>query len=136
MISNKYIIFADILSLDLTSTLLEYTGINDQAIELVNGQQLSYRPIYSLRSVELETPKTYIEINLANGFIKSSKSPASTPILFNRKSDNFFWLCINYQDLNNLTIKNRYLLPLIGELLYKLGRARQFTQLDLTNAYH
>ena len=86
--------------------------------------------------MELETLKTYIETNLANGFIRPSKSPAGAPILFERKLDGSLWFCVNYQDLNNLTIMNRYPLPLIGESLDRLGRAKQFTQLDLTSAYH
>ena len=86
--------------------------------------------------VELETLKTYIETNLANGFIKPSKSLAGTPILFDRKSDGFLRLYVNYQSLNNLMIKNQYPLPLIEELLDRLGRARRFTQLDLTSVYY
>ena len=86
--------------------------------------------------MELEILKAYIETNLANGFIRPSKSPAGAPILFDRKSNGFFWLYVNYRDLNNLTIKNRYPLPLIGELLDRIGRARQFTQLNLTSAYY
>ena len=77
--------------------------------------------------MELETLKAYIETNLDNGFIRPSKSPAGTLILFDRKSDNFLQLCVNYQGLNNFIIKNQYLLLLIGELLDKLKRARRFT---------
>ena len=121
----KYLDFADVFSPDLASELLGYTGINDYVIELVDGcQQLSYGPIYSLGSVELETVKAYIETNLANRFIKQSKFPAGAFILFDRKSDGFPQLYVHYQGLNNLTIKNRYLLPLIGELLDRLGRAK------------
>ena len=86
--------------------------------------------------MELETLKTYIETNLANGFIRPSKSPTGAPILFDRKSDGSLRLCVDYRDLNNLTIKNRYPLPLIGESLDRLGRAKRVTQLDLTSAYH
>ena len=78
----------------------------------------------------------YIETNLANGFIRPSKSPTSALILFERKLDSFFQLYINYQGLNNLTIKNRYLLSPIVELLDRLRIAKQFTQLDFINAYH
>ena len=105
-------------------------------MELVDSQQPPYGPIYSLRPVELETLKAYIEINLANRFIRPSKSPAGAPILFDQKSNGSFQLCVDYQDLNNLTIKNRYLLLLIGKLVDRLKRATQFTQLDLTSAYH
>ena len=132
----EYSDFADVFSPDLASELPEHTGINDHAIELVEGQQPPYGPIYSLGPVELETLKAYIETNLANGFIRPSKSPAGAPILFDRKSNGSLRLCVDYRGLNNLTIKNRYPLPLIGESLDRLGRAKRFTQLDLTSAYH
>ena len=80
--------------------------------------------------------KTYIKNNLATKFIRPSKSPVNAYILFDQKSNGFFWLCLKYWDLNNLIIKNRYPLLLIEELLDRLGRARQFTQLDFTSAYH
>ena len=102
----KYLDFADVFSPDLASKLPKNTGINDHAIELVEGQQTPYGPIYSLGPVELETLKAYIETNLANGFIRPSKSPARAPILFDRKSDGSLRLCVDYQSLNYLTIKN------------------------------
>ena len=131
----KYSDFADVFSSDFASELPEHTGINDHAIELVKSQQPPYRLIYSLGPVKLETLKAYIETNLANGFIRPSKSSAGAPILFDRKSNGSLQLCVNYQGLNNLTIKNQYPLPLIGESLDRLGRHKRFTQLDLTNAY-
>ena len=133
-IPNKYVDFADVFSPNLASKLPKHIGINNHAIKLVDYQQPTYKPIYGLESVELETLKTYIKTNLANGFIRLSNSPTGAPILFNRKSDGSLRLCINYQSLNNLTIKN--LLPLVGKLLDKLGRARRFTQLDLTSVYY
>ena len=121
----EYSDFADVFSPDWVSMLPEHTGINDYAIELINGcQQSPYRPIYSLEPVELETLKAYIETNLANSFIGLSKSPAGALILFNQKSDSSLWLCVNYWVVNNFTIKNRYPLPLIGKSWDKLGRAR------------
>ena len=84
----------------------------------------------------MEILKVYIETNLANRFIRPSKCPAIALILFDQKSDGYLWLCINYWGLNNLTIKNQYPLPLIEELLDRLGSVKQFTQLDLTSAYH
>ncbi len=98
--------------------------------------QPPYGPIYSLGPVELETLKAYIKNNLASGFIWFSKSPAGAPILFDNKPDGSLRLCVDYRGLNNLTIKNRYPLSLVGESLDRLGRAQRFTQLDLTNAYH
>ena len=135
-ISDEYIDFADIFSLDLAFKLFKHPRINNHAIKLVDGQQPPYRSIYNLRPIELETLKAYIETNLANEFIKPSKFLANSPIFFNRKSDGFLCFCVNYRGLNNLTIKNRYLLPLIEKLLDRLRRAKQFIQLNLINVYH
>ena len=88
-VSAEYLDFADVFSLDLVSKLPKHTGINDHAIELVNGQQPPYGLIYSLKPMELEILKTYIETNLANGFIKPSKLPVGALILFKQKSDGF-----------------------------------------------
>ena len=135
-IPSEYADYADVFSFDLAMELPENTGINEYAIELVEGKQPPYGPIYSLSPVELETLKTYIETHLKTGFIRPSKSPAGAPILFDKKPDGSLRLCVDYRGLNNLTIKNRYPLPLIGESLDRLGRAKRFTQLDLTSVYH
>ena len=116
--------------------LPENTNINEHVIKLKVGKLPPYGPIYSIEPVVLETLKTYIKTHLKTGFIWSSKSPAAAPILFDKKPDSSLWLCINYQGLNNLTIKNRYPLTLIGEALDGLGKVKRFTQLDLTSAYH
>ena len=132
----EYSDYSDIFLAENVAELPENTGINEYAIELEEGKQPPFGPIYSLGPVELETLKTYIETNLANGFIRPSKSLAGAPILFDRKPDGGLRLCVDYWGLNNITIKNRYPLPLINESLDQLGQAKQFTQLDLTNVYH
>ena len=132
----KYSDFANMFSEESTNVLSEQTKANKHTIKFEEGKQLSYEPIYRLEPVELKTFKTYIETNLANGFIKASKSPARAPILFVRKANSSFCLCINYQGLNNLIIKNWYLLPLISKSLDRLSQAKLFTQLDLMSAYH
>ena len=135
-ISAEYSDFSNVFSSDSAAELLEYTGINDHPINLLDNKQPPYGPIYSLGPVELETLKTYIEANLVSGFIRPSKSSAGALILFNQKKDGSLRLCVDYRGLNNLTIKNCSPLPLIGESLNCLGHAKCFTQLDLTNAYH
>ena len=132
----EYSDYSNVFSTEHAAELPENTGINEHAIELEEGKQPPFGPIYSLGPVELETLKTYIKTNLANGFIRPSKSPAGAPILFDRKPDGSLRLCVDYRGLNNITIKNRYPLPLIGKSLDWLGRAKRFTQLDLTNAYY
>ena len=132
----KYSYFANVFLAMSTNILSEWTGANKHAIELEKAKQLPYEPIYSLDLVELETFKTYIEINLVNSFIQTSKLPVDAPILFVRKPNGNFSLCIDYQNLNNLKIKSWYLLPLSGEFLDWLNWAKQFTQLDFTSVCH
>ena len=135
-IPAEYSDFSNVFSSDSAAELPEHTRINDHPINLLDDKQPPYNSIYSLEPVELEMLKTYIKANLASGFIRLSKSPAGTPILFVRKKDSSLRLCVDYRGLNNLTIKNCYPLPLIGESLDRLCRAKRFIQLDLINAYH
>ena len=92
----EYSEYSDIFSVENVAGFLENTGMNEYAIKLEEGKQPSFGPIYSLGPVELETLKIYIETNLANNFIRPSKSPARAPILFDRKSDGSLRLCVDY----------------------------------------
>lgn len=76
--------------------LPENTDINEHTIEPVGDKQPFYGSIYALSAVKLETLKIYIETHLKTEFIQSSKSSASAPILFDKKPDGFFCLCLNY----------------------------------------
>ena len=101
--------------------------MNENSIKLEEGKQPPFGSIYSLDLVKLEMLKTYIETNLANGFIRPFKSPAEAPILFDQKPNRSFRLYVDYRGLNNITIKNQYPLPLIGESLNWLSWAKRFT---------
>ena len=127
IIPAKYANFSDVFLKKSAKVLQEHIGINKNAVELEDGKQPPYRLIYSLGLIKLETLKTYIQINLANNFIQPSKFLAGVPILFVHKPNGSLRFCINYQGLNNLTIKNRYLFPLIGESLNRLWQAIHFT---------
>ena len=131
----KYLDFADVFLKESSNILPKQIKVNEHVIELENGKQLPYKPIYSLKPVKLKTFKTYIKTNLANGFIRTSKLPENALILFIRKQNNSFLLSVDYWGLNNLTIKNQYPLSLIGESLNWLDQAKQFTQLDFISAY-
>ena len=135
-IPAKYFDFSNVFSSHSAAELPEHIGIYDYPINLLDNKQPPYSPIYSLGPVELEILKTYIKANLASDFIRPSKSTAGAPILFIWKKNGSLRLCVDYRGLNNMIIKNRYLLPLIGESLNRLGCAKRFTQLDLTNVYH
>ncbi len=105
-VPSEYADFANVFSPKLAAELPEHTRINDHAIELVDDWQPLYGPIYSLGPMELEILKAYIENNLANCFIRPSKSHAGVPIPFDKKPDSSLRLCVNYWGLNNLIIKN------------------------------
>lgn len=96
-ISNEYVDFANIFLSNLATTLAEHIAINNHTINLIGGKQAAYGSIYNLKQVELETLKTYIETNLANGFILSFNTSAIAAILFDRKFDGSLQLYINYQ---------------------------------------
>ncbi len=133
---SKYADIVDVFSPKLATKLPKYTNINDHASKLVDNQQPLYSLIYSLGPVELEILKAYIKNNLAHGFIRPSKFHFRVPIFFDKKPDKSLELYVDYQDFNNLTIKNQYPLLLVGKLLDWLSRAWYFIQLDLTNLYY
>ena len=132
----EYSDYSNVFLAKNAAELPENIGMNKHTIELEEGKQPPFRPIYSLGLVELEMLKTYIKTNLANGFIRPSKSFAGASIFFDWKPDRSLRLCINYWSFNNITIKNQYPLSLIRKSFNKLGWANRFTQLNLTNAYH
>ena len=102
----EYSDYSNVFSAENVAELPENNGMNEYTIELKEGKQPPFRPIYSLDPVELKTLKTYIKTNLANGFIRPSKFPARALIFFNRKPDRSFRFCVDYRGLNNITIKN------------------------------
>ena len=104
----------------------ENTRTNKHAIEQKKDKQSSFKSIYSLGLIKLETLKIYIKINLDNGFVWLFKSFVEASILFDKKLDRSFHFCVDYKGLNNLIIKNRYPLSLINESLDQLSRAKQF----------
>ena len=108
----------------------------DLSIDLEDGKNPPFGPLYSLSELELKTLSEWIEENLSKGFIRASQSPAGAPILFVKKKDGSLRLCVDYRGLNKVTIKNRYPLPLIPEALDRLKHAKVFTKLDLRGAYN
>lgn len=108
----------------------------DCAIDLEEGAQPPFGPIYNLSQNELAALREYIDENLAKNFIRHSKSPAGAPILFVKKKDGSLRMCVDYHGLNKITVKIRYPLPLISGLLDQLGQAKIYTKIDLRGAYN
>ena len=103
----------------------------DHAIELIPGAEPKSSKIYPLSLLEQEELDAFLEENLHTRRIRPSKSPIAAPVFFIKKKDGSLWLVQDYRTLNAVTIKNRYLLPLISKLVSQLCGARYFTKLDV-----
>ena len=88
----------------------------DHEIPIEEGKKPTYRPIYALSETKLKAPSKYLDKNLKKRFIRPSTSPAGHLILFVSKKDRKLRLCVDYRQLNAITVKNQYPLPLILEL--------------------
>ena len=102
----------------------------------MKGCMPTKQPIYSLSSQKLDALWEYLEENLQKGFIQESQSSARYSILFVPKSDGSLRLCVDYWALNNITVKNSYLLPLISELQDQFQGAQWFTKFDIPGAFN
>ena len=85
---------------------------------------------------DLRELKAQLQELLSKGFIRPSASPWGTPILFVKKKDGSFQMCIDYRQLNKVTIKNKYLIPRIDDLFDQLQGACVFSRIDLRSGYH
>jgi len=103
----------------------------DHAIKLILGLEPKSSKVYPLSLVEQKELDSFLEKNLRTGRIHPSKSPMAAPVFFIKKKDGSLWLVQDYQALNSITVKNKYPLPLISELVSQLRRARYFTKLGV-----
>ena len=91
---------------------------------------------HRMAPVELQELKIQIQGLLDKGFIRPSTSPWGAPVLFAKKKDKTLQLCIDYRQLNRVTIKNRYPLPRIDDLFDQLRGTRVYSKIDLRTGYH
>ena len=113
---HKYKEFAGFFDKVKAGTLPEHRPY-DCPIDLQPRKEPPWGLIYNFPPTELEVLREYIDENLANGFIRHSKSPARAPIFFVKKKDGSLCFVVDYRGLNKVTIRNRYALPLISSLL-------------------
>ena len=132
MSHNDYL---DVFSEQQANTLPPHRKYDLQIPMLPNTKPPRGR-IYSMSAVELVAMKAYIKAYLANGFIRPSQSPAAALVMFVKRPDCKLRLVVDYRGLNAITVKNRFPLPLIPEMLDRLHHAKVFTKIDLRNAYH
>ncbi|KAH9778034.1 Endonuclease [Citrus sinensis] len=126
--------FIDVFPEDLPGLLpdreVEFT------IELVPGTTPISKAPYRMAPIELKELKVQLQELLDKGFIRPSVSPWGAPVLFVKKKDGSMRLCIDYRQLNMVTVKNKYPLPRIDDLFDQLRGAAVFSKIDLRSGYH
>ncbi|CAA0841269.1 Uncharacterized mitochondrial protein AtMg00860, partial [Striga hermonthica] len=106
------------------------------SIDLIPGAGPISKAPYRMAPKELQELKAQIQELLGLGFIRPSVSPWGAPVLFVKKKDGSMRMCIDYRDLNWLTIKNKYPLPRIDDLFDQLRGACVFSKINLRSGYH
>ena len=105
-------------------------------IDLTAGASFPIGPIYRRSVLENEKIKRQIQELLQKVHIRPSSSPCGSPIVLVQKKDGTWRLCINYWALNKITVRNRYPIPRIDDLLDQLKGAKYFSKIDLKSGYH
>ncbi|GKC53231.1 putative reverse transcriptase domain-containing protein [Tanacetum coccineum] len=105
-------------------------------IDLIPGAMLVAKSPYHLAPTEMQEMSNQLKELQEKGFIRPSSSPWGAPMLFVKKKDGSFRMCIDYREQNKLAIKNRYPLPRIDNLFDQLQGSRYFSKIDLRSGYH
>ena len=106
------------------------------SIDLLPGTAPISKAPYRMAPTELKELKEQLVELLDKGFILPSASPWGALVLFVKKKDGSMRLCIDYRELNRVTIKNKYPLPHIDDLFDQLQGAQVFSKIDLRSGYH
>ncbi|KAL8089040.1 hypothetical protein AgCh_038704 [Apium graveolens] len=105
-------------------------------INLAPGTEPVSKAPYRMAPAEIKELASQLQELLDKGVIRPSTSPWGAPVLFVKKKDGSLRLCIDYRELNKMTIKNRYPLPRIDDLFHQLKEAKCFSNIDLRSGYH
>nr|GEV95039.1 hypothetical protein [Tanacetum cinerariifolium] len=126
--------FLDVFPKDLSG--IPPTRQVEFQIDLVPGAAPVARAPYRLALSEMKELSDQLKELADKGFIRPSSSPWGALILFVKKKDGSFRMCIDYRELNKLTVKNRYPLPRIDDLFNQLQGSSVYSKIDLRSGYH
>jgi hypothetical protein len=127
--------YADVFPKHLPSVLPPLCGIDHQ-IDLIPSAQLPNRAPYRTNPDETKEIQRQVQALLDKGYIRESLSPCSVPVLFVPKKDGSWHICVDCRDINNITIRYRYPIPRLDDMLDDLIVAILFTKIDLRSGYH
>ncbi|KAJ9529315.1 hypothetical protein QJQ45_007999 [Haematococcus lacustris] len=127
--------YASVFPDDLPAGLPPQRAV-DHHIDLEPSHRPPVRATYNMSTCELAELKKQITEMQEKGFIRPSTSPYGAGVLFVRKKDNTFRMCVDYRPLNRITVKNKYPLPRVDNLLDRLHGATVFSKIDLRQGYH
>ncbi|GJS24230.1 putative reverse transcriptase domain-containing protein [Tanacetum coccineum] len=119
--------------IDIIPTTLDHVEFQ---IDLIPGVAPVARAPYRLAPSEMKELSDQLKELSDKGFIRLSSSPWGAPVLFVKKKDGSFRMCIDYQELNKLTVKNHYPLPRIDDLFDQLQGSSVYSKIDLRSGYH
>ena len=125
--------FPDVFPKELPGIPLEREV--DLSIQIVPGTTPVSRVPYRMAPTELEL-KVQLQELLDKGFVQPSVLPWGAPVLFVKKKDGTLWMCIDYRQINKVTVKNKYPLPRIEDLFDQLKEAGVFSKIDLRSGYY
>jgi hypothetical protein len=126
--------FADVFPAEVPGIPLERDAAFE--IKLIPGTQHIHKAPYRMAPKEQVELKRQLDDLLAKGFIRPSRSPWASPVLFVEKKDKSKRLSVDYRALNQVTIKNKCPLPRIEVLFEQLRGAEVFFKIDLNSGYH
>ena len=131
----QYRQFAEVFSQERIHSLPAH-GPHDMEIDLVDGKQPPAGHLYPLSKDELDLLKEYLDEMLRTGKIRPSKGAAGAPIFFAKQPSGKLRIVVDYRGLNAVTIKDKYPLPLMTQLMETVSSAKYFTKLDLKNGFN